>query len=146
MTAINHTAVLLALRNVALSLASLPADRAWTNIPFTPTPGAAYIEEDYAPSTSTLLSGPSKGGVGEDTGLYVIRWYAVAGQGLAAGSAVDALLALYPKGASIPASDGSVVRVRGDVGPWRSGFTNVPGGWAVATVTIPFRVFTTNPA
>jgi hypothetical protein len=142
---INHQAVQLALRNQAIP--ALPALREWENVAFTPTAGQPFVEEDYVPAGSTLR-GLVLAGMVEDTALYVIRWYGLAGQGTKAiNDGITALLARFAPGTAILASDGSIVRVRGDVAPIRSQITNTDdGAWAVTTVTIPVRVFTQNAA
>lgn len=141
---IDHHKVHMALRNRALP--ALPAGREWENIAFTPTPGVPFVEEDYVPGTSALIAGHRSRGTVEDTALYVLRWYGVAGQGTATmNSGITSLLALFPPGQTITASDGTVVRVRGDMAPNRGQIINVEG-WAMAPVTIPVRVYTQNPA
>jgi hypothetical protein len=141
--AINHHAVHLALRNRVLS--ALPTGRAWENVAFTPTPGQPFVEEDYVPATSSLL-GLLRGGTVEDTGMYILRWYGVAGQGAGAmNTGIAAVLALVKPGDTITATDGTVVHIRGDVAPTRGQIMNIDG-WAMAPITIPFRVYHQNPA
>ena len=143
----NLTAVQLCLRNVVLTLPQLPAARAFENIAFTPTINQPYIAEQFIPATQTL-QGLLKSGLIEATGLYVIQWYGVLNTGLAAMTAgVDALLALFPPGASFTTTTGDVVRIRGDVAPFRGQIhyddsrTGAPG-WALCAVKIPWRVYT----
>lgn len=146
---IDHTLVLLALRNRLLTLPDLPGESSypsWTaamlpympgfaqlpalvrsyanfafeNVRFVPTTGVEYIEEQYVPGPSSLL-GLRAGGVVETTGLYIVNWYSVANQGVTQPSVnADAVLALFPPGAAVATmTDGNVVRVRGDVAPSR---------------------------
>ena len=141
---IDHHLVHLALRNRAAS--ALPAAREYENVAFTPPAGAPYVEEDYVPATSELR-GLVKAGTVEDTAMYVLRWYGIAGQGTSAmNTGVQAILALFRPGDRFTATDGTVIRVRGDVAPTRSQIINAPDGRPVATVTIPIRVFHQNPA
>lgn len=141
---LDHTAAQLALRNRMLTLgASLPTGRAYENKSYTPVPGTAYLEEDYVPASATLISGPAQGGTIESTGLYVLRWYAIEGTGIQARTNIDALLALFTPGTTLTAGD-HTLRIRGDVAPWAGGFTPTGTGWAVCTITIPWRAYTPN--
>lgn len=139
---IDHDAVHLALRNRAL--AYLPTSRAFENVAFTPVAGEAYCEEDYVPGTKTLLTANASSGVVEDTGLYVIRWYGlanIASHTIAA--SVDALLARFTPGTWLTAGS-NAVRIRSDVAPTRGQLLATGDGWAVCTVTIPWRCYSTN--
>lgn len=145
----NLTAVQMCLRNVVLTLPQLPKDRAFENVLFQPKMGSPYIAEQFTPATQSL-KGLLKGGLIEARGLYVIQWYGVLNTGLNALTAgVDALLALFPPGASFTTSTGDTVRVRGDVAPTRSEIhyddsrTGAPG-WALIAARIPWQVFTTS--
>jgi hypothetical protein len=140
----NHRAVHLALRNQAVP--ALPTARAFENVAFTPTPGTPFVEEMYVPATEQLR-GLVQGGTVESTAEYVINWYGLAGAGIQAiNDGITALLARFLPGSSIIASDGTVIRVRGDSAPRRSPITITDDGWAVSTVRIPIRVFTQNAA
>ena len=140
-TAVDHVAVQLALRAVLVTLPELPTARAWDNVKYTPTIGQPYIVEQYVPSASTLLGMLATGPV-EDTGLYVINWYGPAGIGIAMAHGVNALLGLFPPGRFLTATDGTVIRIRGDFAPRRGQILQVDPGWAVITATIPFRILT----
>lgn len=140
---VNHHAVHLALRNHALP--ALPAQREWENVAFQPVPGAPYVEEDYVPATATLR-GLVQGGTVETTALYVLRWFGTAGDGVRTiNDGITALLSRFPPGSAITATDGTRIYVRGDVAPTRSQITNPAPGWAMSTITIPVRMFSTNP-
>ena len=122
----------------------LPEFCAWENTHLSPTSGRPYIEEEYIPATSSLLSAPSSGGTAEDTGLYVIRWYGLANTGLASVTdAVSAILELFKAGTSLTVADGTV-RVRGDIGPFRGPLRADAPGWVVMTATVPWRLYSTN--
>jgi hypothetical protein len=145
----NHDAVHLALRLRAKP--ALPTARAYENVEFTPTPGVEYVEEDFVPATSELRSATASQGTVQDEGLYVIRWFGVAGTGTtgvgAMSQSITALLARFAPGSSITASDGTVVRIKERPAPWRGQIIpNLIPGRAVATITIPWRVYSTNPA
>ncbi|MBA3890490.1 MAG: hypothetical protein H0X64_08160 [Gemmatimonadaceae bacterium] len=143
--ALNHTAVQLALRNRMLSLgALLPAGRAYENEAFTPRPGQSYLEEDFVPATSRMIGGPAAGGRMEHAGLYVLRWYALAESGIDDRPAIDALLALFTPGTTVPAGT-ETVRIPTDFAPNAGGFIpTADPGFAACKITIPWRVFSTN--
>lgn len=143
---INHKLARLALRTRLLTLSQLPAARAWENVDFTPTEGADYVEENYVPGTAPVLrTTMAQGGTVEETGLYVVKWYTVAGAGIGTiDDGVTALLALFAPGTVITISDGSVLHIRGDVGPSRSQLLQATEGYAVVTVTLPWIARTIN--
>jgi hypothetical protein len=143
--ALNHDAVHMALRLRAKP--ALPTAKAYENVTFTPPSGAPYAEEDFAPGTSRLVSATASGGMVEDTGLYVIRWYGLSGEATATMSqAITALLALFPPGSFLTATDGTIVRIQGTFAPRRSQITNPIAGRALSTITIPWLVNWFNPA
>lgn len=149
MTRPTSNGVQLALRTQMLKCDALPfpADRVYGNITYQPTQGKEYIEEDYIPATSTL-KGLVSGGLVEDTGLYVVRWYGVANTGeQELNDKIDSLLALFPPGSSLPLTDGSnlVVRVRGDHAPYRGQLRRVKPGFVLVVITIPYRVLSLSP-
>lgn len=145
-TPVDNTAIQLALRARVMTLGALPALRSWENVEFTPTNGQPYIEEDFVPATVTL-KGLIPGGLVENTGLYIIKWYGLSNTGLnSITHGVDQLLALFPPGATITASSGDVVRIRGDVAPYRGQLRQDLPGWAVVLVTIPYRVLSISVA
>jgi len=122
----------------------LPALRAYDNRDFAPVGGRPFVETELVPGPSTLRTGPAQGGTLVQTGLFLIRWYGLANTGaLGIRQAMDALAALFTPMTSLTAGS-DVVRVRDDVGPYTSSITQRPGGWAVSTLTIPWRVFSAN--
>lgn len=113
--------------------------------PFAPTQGRHYVELELVEQPSQLRSFPASGGSREDAGVYVVRWYAIAGLGrLGLARCTDAVKALFAPGTTFAASDGSVVRVRGDTGPSASQLQNRPAGFALIAVSIPWRRYATN--
>jgi len=116
----------------------LPEGRSWENTEYTPTAGRPYVEEDMVPATSRLWTFPSDGGQLEETGLYVIRWYGLAGRGIGGlRRSVDALKARFAAGTPI-AMDAGTLRVRADLGPFAGAVRQIDGGWALCTVTVPW--------
>lgn len=127
-----------------LIVAGLPEGRVYDNATFTPVSGRPYIEEDFVPATSTLVSFPASGGMVEETGLHVIKWYGLSGTGVTGiRRSVDALLDLFTPGTTVTA-DGTTVRVRGNPGPYAGQLLAIDGGWTVCTLTIPWLARTTN--
>lgn len=127
----------------ALSV-TLPALRAWDNLDFTPVPGRPFVEADFVPGPHTLRTGPAQGGVRETDGLYVVRWYGLANTGASnIRKAVGALEALFTPGTTFAAGS-HTVRIQADRAPFASQITQRPGGWALCTYTIPWRVWSAN--
>lgn len=143
---VDHLKCQLALRSHLMTVADLPTDKAWENVHFEPTTGQPFLEEEYVPATQTLR-GLTPGGVVEDTGIYVIRWYGIQNTGISAiRNGVQSILTAFRPGLSISASDGAVIRIRGNPAPFTSQLRNTDAGRAVVTISIPFRVYTHNPA
>lgn len=112
---------------------------------FTPVQGRPYVECQLLEQPASLLSFPAQGGTREERGLFVVRWYGVAGMGkLGIGRCVDAVKALFVPGQSFAVGDGTAVHVRGDVGPSSSQLQNRPAGFAVIAVSIPWRRYVAN--
>lgn len=140
-------AVHLALR--ARAKAALPAYREHENVPFTPPASDPYSEEDFVPATNTLRTITPANGIALVTGLYVIRWFGVAGDGTAAmNTGLQSLLARFGTGLTIVATDGTAIRIGSAVGPnigaQRGQIVNLDNGRPLATVKIPWWFTTTN--
>jgi hypothetical protein len=124
--------------------AFLPAMRSYDNLAFTPVVGRPYLEEDFAPATTTLLSASADGGRTEATGLYVLRLVGLANTGhLALRAMAQAILARYGAGLGLAVAGGTAY-VRGDLAPFSGPIRRMDGGWALLTITIPWRAFGTN--
>lgn len=129
---------------------ALPASRAWENITFVPVTGTPYVKEQYLPGGAPVLQTVGPSGRIEALPLYVLNVYlptTVGGQptGIGASSAyTTAVINLFPPKWASTLSNGDVVRVRGDLAPYRGQLLQDAPGWAVVTVTIPLRVETTN--
>jgi hypothetical protein len=129
---------------------ALPQLVGWDNVPVTPVAGRPFLEEELVPASASLLTLTSRGQVDRD-GLYVLRWYGLAGMGPEAIDAcTDAVLAAYAPGTGETLSSGETLRIRTTPAPWRSGIvpnpTSETAGFAVCTLTIPYRVSSLNPA
>lgn len=124
---------------------SLPETCAWEGVDTEPVAGKPYLEEAWVPATSRIVTFPANGGLVEETGLYVLRWYGLAGVGHEALRAcVEAVMARFTPGTSFTLSDGSKVHVRTDTGPSAGQIQRVDGGWLVLTLTVPWLGRSTN--
>jgi hypothetical protein len=121
-----------------------PALRGYDNTRVEPVTGRHYVETEVVPAPTRLLTFPANGGTREDTGLFVVRWYGIANTG-AKGlrSCLDALAAQFRPGATF-AAGADTVRVRADSGPFVGPISQRPGGFALAVLTIPWRVYRVN--
>ncbi len=125
--------------------AGVPAKRIYENIDAQPVQGLWYLEEQYDMQPPQLRSLPYNGGDAEQTGLYTVRVYGPTDVGPSALSKwADAALALFKPGTIITTPAGQVIRVRGDSGPYRGAIRPDTPGWAVCTITIPWRARYTN--
>jgi hypothetical protein len=142
---ISHAAAHLALRVRLLTVAGLPASRAFENKAYTPTAGTPYLTDAYVPSTLTMLSFPAKNGTVEETGLYVVQWFGLHDAGFTAIRAgMQAILAAFAPGTSITSNTGDVIRIRTDVGPMAGEITPLDSGWSVCIARIPWRAHSAN--
>lgn len=122
----------------------LPEGRAWENTDYTPTAGRPYVEEDFVPATSEMVSMPYANGVSRETGIYVLKWYGLSDRGVAAlRKCTDALKALFTPGTALTAGSHTVT-VRGDEGPRVGELLPIAGGWVVATLIVPWQANTNN--
>lgn len=125
--------------------AGIPALRAYENVTIIPMSGRPYIEESFVPATSSIQTFPANGGQVEETGLYVIRWFGISGAGTSGiRKAVGALKSRFAPGTAWTLADGSVLRIRGDVGPSAGQLIRIDGGWTALTLTIPWRARSRN--
>jgi hypothetical protein len=118
---------------------SLPEWVAWDNVAVVPVAPNPYAEEEYVPATRTVKTFPAIGGRVEDRGLYVVRWYAKQGFGVAAlRKPADAVLALFAPGTTIAVAGANSLKVGLNPGPWAGAIRSDGGGWSVIVVTIPW--------
>ena len=124
---------------------TFPSRVGWENTLVQPLLHRHFAEVDNVGQPSVYLAGPAANGRREDRGVYVVRWYGVANTG-ARGLrlCVDALAALFTVGTSFATAAGSIVRVRGDAGPSISQAQNRPAGFALLTLSIPWRRYAAN--
>jgi hypothetical protein len=125
--------------------AGLPVTRKWENVEFDPPVGRVYIEESFTEGTSTVRSLPADGGVLDDTGLYVLRWYGLANTGMRSlRDPMKKLRTLFKPGTTLPLSDGTTLRIRTDVSPTVSGIQPGKPGWSMISIAIPWRLLSLN--
>lgn len=122
----------------------LPALRAWENVRFQPLQGRPYVEEQFLPGTSSQISlGPF--GQLEVQPMYVVNVYVPEGVDIRADAAYGrALIELFPPRLAITLTNGDVLRVRSDNGPFRGQRRNNIPGWSMSSVTFPLRLRTAN--
>jgi hypothetical protein len=105
----------------------------------TPAPSVGYVESDFVPATTAAITVGLNSEV-ERTGLYVVRLYSPTGGGTALDALADAVLAVFPRHLDLAVSGGFVLRVRGDIGPFRGQLTASNAGRSAIAVTVPWRV------
>ena len=122
---------------------ALPSDRAWENVPFDPTGGRPYVEENYLPGPMDKVTlGPL--GILEADPTYVVKIYVPDGFGIgAARSYTDALFTLFAPTTSITVA-GATVTVRTQPSPFAGQLLQTESGFAVTPFTVPLRVRTAN--
>lgn len=124
--------------------AGLPALFASENEDFEPVSGRPYVDEDFVPAPSFMLSMPYQGGEIEETGLYILKLFGISGPGIGAlRKTANAVLARFAPGTNL-AVGADALRVRGDSGPWAGQLLPQGNGWTLCVVTIPWRAYTTN--
>jgi hypothetical protein len=122
----------------------LPELRGWENIALTPEVDRPYVTEQYLPGP-TLRETLGTFAELELRPMYAVTIHAVANRGLAAAAKyADAVITLFAPGTSLTATNGDVLRVRSDVGPFRGQLLQDGPGWAMIPVTIPLRVRSVN--
>jgi hypothetical protein len=120
-----------------------PVGRAFDNKRLKPATGRPYTEEDYVPGASTLL-GQKTGGYVYEEGLYVIKISGLENKGTGAIRRwVNAMKALFAPG-TVVFANGLPVRVRDDATVKSSQILPQGNGWAVCTVTVPWRAESVN--
>lgn len=123
----------------------LPSNSAVENSGFDPIVGVPYWEEQYLPGPKVRDSiGPFARLTAEP--MYAPRIYVPTKTGAYAADAyADAIEDLFPPGLALPAlANGDVLKVRGDVAPFRGQLHQGDPGFVVVPITIPFRCHSLN--
>ncbi len=121
----------------------VPSFRAWENISKTPPIDRWYVDEEYVPGGSELL-GQRNGGDVIERGTYRLRFYGLANYGdLALMKVTDAAIALFTPHTALTVGS-SVVRVRGDQGPFCGQVLPLGNGRTYRALTVPWWSETTN--
>lgn len=151
-TAISHKEIQLALRALLAAVPGLPAKRVWENEkPYAPVAGTSYVLEQFVPGPSQLYTASANGanGIKDARGLYIVQWFAPAGNGAPNVGGItelrdgaDAILNAFPPGRGFPLTSGLVLRVRGDQAPTPSQIIQLDTGFAYVSVTVPWVVYT----
>lgn len=122
----------------------LPALRGWENIETEPIVGEPHVVEQYVPGPTRLETVGSDGQVAARP-MYAIHVHVPANTGNeAAVEYADALIRLFAPGATMTLTNGDVLRVRTDTGPFRGQLHRGDSGWVVVPVTIPCWLYTQN--
>jgi len=122
----------------------LPSNRAWENIDFDPTAGEPWVEEQFLGGPSSQITTGPNGWLEVDP-LYVLQVHAVEGKGVGAPNGyADALLSLFSPLTAMTLTNGDVLRVRTDTGPYRGQLLRRRPGYATVPVTVPLRLQTLN--
>jgi hypothetical protein len=109
-----------------------------------PVTGQPYAEENYLPGPSGQVTIGSNGQI-EVTPMYSLKINVPIKTGISAdGRYADALLDLFTPRTAITLSNGDILRVRTDVGPFRGQRLLASPGFSVIPITIPFRLRTAN--
>lgn len=108
-----------------------------------------YIRDLFVSSGNHLVTFPANQGQAEDSGLYVVTLFGLAGKGSAAIlRASGAILQRFSPGTAMTMTDGNVVRVRGesqsDPRPQGGQIIPIDGGWAYRQLQIPWRARSRN--
>lgn len=141
---VTTTELLLALRRPLLIHQTLLPDgtrQAWQGKRTSKDAGKAFVEDSIVPATATLSGHALMRAYRVVTGLYLLQWYGVAGQGAALYATADAVVALYPPGTSFVTSEGNAVTVRDNPAPW-VGQAREVNGRTLITITIPYTCTT----
>lgn len=131
--------------DVRLLTVGLPSQVSLEGSSFNSTPGIPYWEEQYIPGPKVRDSiGPFARLTAEP--MFSPRVFVPAGFGAYAADAyADAIDALFPVGLELPAlANGDVLKVRGDVGPFRGQLLPGEAGFEGVPITIPFRCHSLN--
>jgi hypothetical protein len=126
-----------------------PQYRGWENVEFTPPTAQPinppHVEERYLPAGTRQVTIGALGEV-EAIPIYQLDVYVAQKVGMDALAAYcDALIERFAPRQSFTASNGQVVRVRTDIGPFRSQISvGERPGWAVCSVSFPLWVRSPN--
>jgi len=121
----------------------LPALRVWelaALTPNTPPLGTPYVTDRWLPGPVTQTTISTVGFV-EATPQYQVLIYGPSGNGMdALASYGDAVLDHFKPGLALTTDAGEVVRVRGDIAPFRTPLVLDTPGWAVVSLSVPLRI------
>lgn len=121
----------------------LPPLIAWEGVDFSPEAGRWYVDEDYVPGPAGRKT-LGRFAQMEHYPTYFLNLYAPPNYGvLALYALADALTTRFAPETALVLTSGDVLRVRGDVAPFRGQLTT-RAGYAVVPVTIPLILRTAN--
>lgn len=123
----------------------LPAQRAWNNLRFVAEKGRPYVEDTFLPGAgSRMVTMPNDGGLREDRGLWILRYYGLTGlASIGIDNVVDKILALFAPGTALTAGS-ETIRIREDVAPFADDIVPQEKGWSVVSITVHWYAHTRN--
>lgn len=152
MSQIDDQEILLTLRAQLLTVGGLPAaaDRVFDNAyvvvggvkqRYESKPGVPYLTEKLVPATSALQTNTPRGLI-LDTGLYILTWFGITGDGSSAiRTGVTAIKTAFKIGTTLPTTSGNIVRVSTEAGPVAGEIIDLSeGGHSYCQVTVPYEV------
>jgi hypothetical protein len=116
----------------------IPFCRALEEVAFTPVAPFPYIEEEFVPATAEVRTIPVATGYAEDTGLYLVKWYAPSGNGLSLRKCAKEVLDRFTSSTTFTLADGTTLRVTARPGPRASQPTRISGGWSYVLIEVPY--------
>jgi hypothetical protein len=124
-----------------------PRRQQWENIPFEPSDGRWYIQEEYLPPPAPrMIAGNFDHGEFDIYPAYLLHLYGLAGSGADALYRVSKVMldTVFRPGFALPTSDGHVLRTRGGMNPFRGQLVAQGASHATILITIPLwaRSFT----
>ena len=123
----------------------LPSKRAWENIEFDPDQGDPYIEEQFIPGPSQQIT-VGTGGIVQVNPMYSVLFHIPQNVGIGAiNRYINAVEVLFSPRTAMTLTNGDILRVRTDTGPFSGQTLKRKAGWVVAPVTIPLWLQTINP-
>lgn len=127
-------------------LVGLPAHRSWENVELERDVTRPYLEEEYSPSTSRVLTTPMSRSIIEYSGDYILKWYGLGNTDIIAiRRPVGALMTLFAPGTVLAAGNDKLI-ISGDPGPSTGQIIPLDSGWSALMLTIPWTLRSRNVA
>lgn len=126
-------------------VAGVPATRVWENMNLPSRPATRpYVGEAFLPTPGRMRTMPNDGGLMQEEGLYVFQYFGLANRGHAGiRKALAAIKARFTPGTSLTAGS-ETIRMREELAAYTSQILPREDGWALGTLTVPWRCHTRN--